>query len=241
MQNILIYGDERIPYRVEFDAERAGKIAVSVSADGSVVVNAPEGETIETISRAVNKRARWIVGHVEEAQKRFEHVRAREYVSGETVLYLGRRYVLKLLDADGKTQTVRLHRGRLEIPTEDRSPAVIRGRVRAWYRFRAREYFARRIDAVGKTLPWIDTSPPLQLLTMTTQWGSCAATGSVILNPMLIRAARDCVDYVVLHELCHLEEHNHSRSFYELLDRHMPGWRGTKAKLDNMAELLLNE
>jgi predicted metal-dependent hydrolase len=139
-------------------------------------------------------------------------------------LYLGRRYVLKLLDPDEEARTVRLHRGRLEVRTNDRSPDVVRGRVRARYRYRTREYFARRIEAIGKALPWVDKMPPLQLLTMTTQWGSCAADGSVILNPMLIKAPRECIDYVVLHELCHLQEHNHSRQA-RTCRQHSKEWR----------------
>ncbi len=59
-------------------------------------------------------------------------------------------------------------------------------------------------------------------------------------NPQLVKAPRECIDYVILHELCHLKQHNHSSRFYGLLDRNMPQWRERKAKLDGMAEMLLN-
>ena len=58
---------------------------------------------------------------------------------------------------------------------------------------------------------------------------------------MLIKAPRECIDYVVLHELCHLKEHNHSSRFYRLLQQHMPKWAEVKQKLDVMAELVLIE
>ena len=62
-----------------------------------------------------------------------------------------------------------------------------------------------------------------------------------MLNPHLVKAPRNCIDYVIVHELCHLKEHNHSPQFYQSLSRLMPDWKAVKARLDGMAELLLNE
>ncbi|MFK8078328.1 MAG: M48 family metallopeptidase, partial [Granulosicoccus sp.] len=59
--------------------------------------------------------------------------------------------------------------------------------------------------------------------------------------PHLVKAPRDCIDYVILHELCHIKEHNHGERFYRLLTQQMPDWKKTKQQLDDMAELLLNE
>ena len=80
----------------------------------------------------------------------------------------------------------------------------------------------------------------MRLQVMKTQWGSCSPTGKLTLNPWLVKAPRDCIDYVILHELCHLKEHNHSPRFFKLLDRHMPAWRQRKARLDELAEIILN-
>jgi len=74
---------------------------------------------------------------------------------------------------------------------------------------------------------------------MQTQWGSCSPEGAVLLNPHLVKAPTKAIDYVILHELCHLEEHNHSPRFYGLLDRFMPEWRVVKARLDSKAEQFL--
>jgi len=76
---------------------------------------------------------------------------------------------------------------------------------------------------------------------MKTQWGSCSPTGAILLNPHLVKAPRECIDYVISHELCHLKEHNHSPRYYRLLSKIMPRWEVVKARLDGMAELLLNE
>ena len=81
----------------------------------------------------------------------------------------------------------------------------------------------------------------MKLLAMEAQWGSCSPSGAIHLNPALIRAPRHCIDYVITHELCHLREHNHSKRFYALLQKHDPYWGATKAELDRLAELLLVE
>jgi predicted metal-dependent hydrolase len=74
---------------------------------------------------------------------------------------------------------------------------------------------------------------------MHTQWGSCSPQGRIILNPHLVKAAHDCIDYVILHELCHLAEHNHSERFYRLMNQVMPQWEKVKERLDVMASSLL--
>ncbi len=76
---------------------------------------------------------------------------------------------------------------------------------------------------------------------MKTQWGSCSPAGTILLNPHLVKAPRECIDYVISHELCHLKEHNHSPRYYRLLAKIMPSWEAVKTRLDGMAELLLNE
>ncbi len=65
---------------------------------------------------------------------------------------------------------------------------------------------------------------------MQTQWGSCSPNGRITLNPLLVKAPRECIDYVILHELCHIAEHNHSERFYRLLSQVMPKWEKTKAE-----------
>lgn len=67
-----------------------------------------------------------------------------------------------------------------------------------------------------------------------TLWGSCSASGKITLNPQLVKAPRDCIDYVILHECCHLMEHNHSERFYRLMGQVMPEWEDVKKRLDGL-------
>ena len=238
---VLAYGEERISYQVAFDERQRTRVAIHVNPDGSVAVDAPKGYSEDSIKAAVQKRARWVVGHVAEARERYAHVRPKQYVSGEQVLYLGRRYMLKVIPVDASPAPARLVRNRLEVQTRSGDAADIQGRVRAWYRVRGRDYLARRIDALTATLPWMTTSPPFRLLEMTRQWGSCSPTGEVILNPHLIKAPRQCIDYVLIHELAHLKHHDHGPQFWGLIDAHAGDWRKAKHHLDGLVEVLLSD
>lgn len=178
-------------------------------------------------------------GGVASARARQAHVLPREYVSGESLHYLGRRYRLKLVLQAGARAEARMRGAYITVTASDSAASTVRAALDAWYRQRAREVFADRLVAVAAPLRWVRQLPPTRLRFMTVQWGSCSPSGRVTLNPLLVKAPRECIDYVLLHELCHLLHHNHSPRFYRTLDRHMPDWRAVKARLDSMAEEVL--
>lgn len=239
--SIVRYGDETIRYTVRVNPRRSERVAIHVHHDGVVEVEAPENVTEAAIRQAVLKRARWVLRHITDARKRFEHVLPRHYVSGEQVLYLGRRYVLKVVKVPKAERSTKLKGGLLVVATDSTDRVALRARVRAWYRVRARDYFSGRIVAIARSLPWVQEPPPFRLLDMKRQWGNCATGGTITLNPFLVKAPREAIDYVVTHELCHLREHNHSPEFFRLLSCAMPGWEAIKSRLDKDAEIILND
>jgi len=237
----LTYGDERIRYQVCHVPDQVEKVAIHVHPDGSVQVDAPIDSALPNIKQAVQKRARWVMGHIETSKKLRESVLPRQYVSGESHFYQGRRYQLKVIQGDGGKGSVKLTRGQLRVEAEDTSAGCVKELLTEWYRSHAKKYFTRRLNLISKRLTWVETSPKWRLLVMRKQWGSCSPKGIVSLNPHLIKAPRYCIEYVLLHELCHLQEHNHSPRYYQLLADQMPEWKSVKAKLDGMSEILLNE
>lgn len=240
-ERFLHYGGEAIPYTVKIGARRPERVRIHVHPNGSVEVEAPADATADEIGKAVQKRARWVHDHVCDAKRRFEHVLPREYVSGEQVLYLGRRYSLKVRQVPREERSVKLKGALLEVAHNHVSSDAVRARVRAWYRVKARDYFAYRLGFIAKSLPWPQDVPSFYLKDMRTRWGTCAAGGTITLNPFLVRASRVSIDYVIIHELCHLREHNHSPEFFRLLSRAMPQWEIVKRHLDEMAEVILND
>ncbi len=237
----MTYGDQAFEYKVIRSPALTTKTRIHVYPDGSVEIEAPTGTEDASIRLALRKRARWVLAQLELASRTREHVLTRTYVSGETHFYLGRRYVLKVLQSQALPRNVALKSGKLQVVVRDGWPGEVRDLLSLWYRRRAKEYLSRRMVVLSEGLHWVSAPPPLTLRKMKSQWGNCRPSGAIQLNPALVRAPRECADYVILHELCHLAEHNHSKHFYALLDRHAPNWKHVKARLDGMAELLLAE
>lgn len=237
----LSYGEERILYQVCHVPDREGKVAIHVHPDGSVQVDTPINAGLSEVRLAVQKKARWIMDHIEKSRELRKYVFPREYVSGESHFYLGRRYQLKVVMDEGSKGEVKLHQGKLLVCLNHVRPERVRELMRGWYRYRAMEYFGRRLGAIVSNVFWLDKVPQWRLLSMKKQWGSCSPKGVLLLNPYLVKAPRDCIEYVLLHELSHLQVHNHSRHFYRLLTERMPEWKSVKAKLDGLSEILLNK
>lgn len=234
------YGDEQISFERVKRPQATGKVLIKVHPDCRVIASAPEDADNEAVLSAVKKRGRWIYEQLRDFRKQLEFTTPRQYISGETHYYLGKQYLLKVIEAPEKVQGVKLLRGKLEVSVRIRSADKVRELLTDWYKARAKDTFGKRVDAMLEQALWVDKRPPLRILTMQTQWGSCSPNGRITLNPHLVKAPRECIDYVILHELCHIAEHNHSESFYRLMNQVMPGWEKTKERLDLMANTILN-
>ena len=239
MANLLRYGVDEVAYLVVENERLSSRVRIHVDPDGQVKVETPPNVGSEEVHAAVQKRARWIVRNVKAASAALQYALPRCYMSGETHFYLGRRYKLIVVGSGTPSSEVRLWRGRIEVTLPVADPAAVRRRLKQWYRNRAEAYFERKILDLAARIDGITSAPSFQLLAMEKQGGSCSPAGRMSLNPSLIKAPVHCVEYVLIHELCHLLEHNHSRRFYGLLDRHCPEWRAWKLELDSLAEQLL--
>lgn len=233
------YGDEHIAFERVKRPQTTNKVLIKVYPDCRVVVSAPEDADNEAVLCAVKKRGRWIYEQLRDFRKQLEHTTPRKYISGESHYYLGKQYLLKVIEAPEKVQGVKLLRGRLEVSVRFKSTPKVKELLTDWYKVRAKETFAKRLDAMLEQALWVKERPPLRILNMKTQWGSCSPNGHITLNPHLVKAPRDCIDYVILHELCHIAEHNHSERFYRLMNQVTPHWETTKEHLDEMASFLI--
>lgn len=248
----FVYGDEAVSYEVirkkladgsELQKKKR-KISIKVHPNCEVIINAPDDAKLEDIHEAVMKRAKWIVDALQEFRTHLEYVQDKSYVSGEMQFYLGRRYVLKVVENIESTPNVKMTRGKLLVTLKsfnENKQALTKTLVSKWYKVRAEHIFHLRLSELLPQATWVKGVPSFRVLAMSKQWGSCSAKGNLMLNPHLIKAPKECIDYVILHELCHIAEHNHSEKFWRLLTSVMPNYKEVKSKLDGMAELYLNE
>lgn len=247
------YGNDMIHYdvirksqssKVSSSKAVARKVVIKVHPDQRVVATVPHDATDDSIQQAMLKRARWIWQNIEEFAKQKDYVLPKRYVSGETQFYLGRRYVLKVLIDSEQVSNVKLSRGKLNVTLRkdfDDRVVKVKPLVDKWYQHKAKAIFHERLNKMLPKASWVTDIPSFRVMAMKKQWGSCSTKGNLMLNPHLIKAPKECIDYVILHELCHIAEHNHSEKFWRLLTQVMPNWKEVKSKLDDMAEMYLNE
>lgn len=232
---------------VEYFLERRDRatLEITVEPDGVARVVAPIDSPVEDIAVRVRKRARWILAQQATFAEFRPHTPPRTYVPGETHLYLGRQYRIRVVPTQpgegasnvSSTPGVKMVRGFLEVRGVDfHDTAVIEKHVTEWYRRRAHVQLPKLLELNKQRFPDQNAVQPtsFRLQRMPTRWGSTSPAGSLTLNPDLIRAPMDCIDYVVTHELCHLLVPNHGRQFYELQSLVMPDWERRKQRLERI-------
>ena len=254
-QGVFTYGNDTIHYDVirktkpaDNTKQTARKVIIKVHPDQRVVATVPHDASDDAIVDAMNKRARWIWQSINDFAKQKDTVLPKRYVSGETQFYLGKRYVLKVIVDAEQVPNVKLSRGKLNVTIKrevskdiDDRLVKIKPLIDKWYQHKAKAIFHERLAELLPKATWVTGIPSFRVMAMKKQWGSCSTKGNLMLNPHLVKAPKECIDYVVLHELCHIAEHNHSERFWRLLTQVMPNWKEIKAKLDDMAEMYLNE
>lgn len=223
------FGSKIVEYTIEYRSRKT--LGIYVHPDGRVEVKAPVEASLDQIRSHVHRRAPWIYKQQRYFDSLGVHTPDRRYVSGESHLYLGRQYMLRVVDSEHNEVH---YKGNI-LEVECRHRKYVRSLLLTWYRQRAeikfREYATPLIARFGR----YGVQPTgITLKEMETRWGSCTASGQILLNPRLIGAPRICIEYVILHELCHLVYHNHTKAFYELLTHEMPDWKKWKMKLERL-------
>ena len=229
--HIFSYGGDQIAFRL-VRRDRA-TLAISVEPDLGVEVVAPKNAPFDKIVAKVRKRAPWIRRQLRYFAQFLPRTPERLYVSGETHLYLGRQYRLKVVPHI--QQQVKLQRGRLVVRScHPRQAELTRSLVESWYRDRAHAAFQRRIAQCQGRFADPGAFAPKNLIVrqLAQRWGSMTPKGNLVLNRALIQASVDAIDYVITHELCHLRFPHHGPAFFRLLSRVMPDWEKRKLKLE---------
>jgi predicted metal-dependent hydrolase len=212
---------------IEFAVVRRNRktLEIAVEPDMSVVVVAPLDAPIEAIKAKVRRKAAWV-----RQQQRFfaqflPRTPERFFIAGETHLYLGRQYRLKVVHDIQKD--VKLTRGFIVVRTHfPNRPDVTRELVEEWYKDRAPVKFAERLEVNLQRFPDPEYFRPtgLTVKELAQRWGSMSPAKRLLLNRRLIWASVDAIDYVITHELCHIAEPHHGSPFFSLLGRVMPDW-----------------
>lgn len=232
-QYSIDYGKHSISYTVVRRARKTLEIAVE--PDSTVSIAAPISASVESIAAKVRKRAPWILAQQRYFDQFNPRTPARRYVSGETHLYLGRQYRLRVVGS--QSASVKVMRGTIEIQScHPENSEDTKALLDMWYRAKARTKFLERIDACLERFsrPASVTPRGLAIRVMPKRWGSMSRGGRLSLNLRLIQAPANAIDYVITHELCHRIEPSHSPRYFRILKRAMSDWEKRKKRLEQI-------
>ncbi|MDQ3021025.1 MAG: M48 family metallopeptidase [Bacteroidota bacterium] len=241
MTQTLFFGSKEIKFSLLY-AERK-TLGITVTSDMKVSVKAPVGTTLEKIIGKVRKKAPWIIRQQNFFLSFHPKTPARKFKGGETHLYLGRQYRLLIENVQFKNgnkniEEIKLNGKFLIVKTKNKSPENIKYIMSAWYRKNAKQKFQEISDPIIKNFirrhKLSNTNYPLLIREMPTRWGSCTPKGKIILNPELIKAPKRCIEYVIIHELCHLIHPDHTQKFIDLQTKEMSDWKKWKMKLEKV-------
>ncbi|MGB4773323.1 MAG: SprT family zinc-dependent metalloprotease [Chitinophagaceae bacterium] len=229
MNEEVQFGSKTIAFRLEYSVRRS--LGITVTPEMEVLVKAPINTSIEKVKGKVKGKAAWIIKQLSFFLSFQPKTPARKYVSGETHLYLGRQYRLHV--ELGTEESVRL-KGKF-IQVNAKNKANVKGLLKEWYLQHAQSKFKAIAQPLIETFKKHKVEPSsIVLREMPTRWGSCTPKGKIILNPELIKAPKGCIDYVIIHELCHLVYHEHTQRFFDLQTEHMRDWEKWKERLERL-------
>jgi len=230
------FGTTTINYEVT-RSERRKNAAIAVHPDKRVEVVVPTNLNQEDIQDLVRNKARWVVEKLEWFGQIDQLETSKEYANGETFLYLGRQYRLKILYGGDDKPTAKLKGKYFEVTisktkSEDTNRELVKDALWQWYHDHAEKKIGEVIQDYVRKLH-IDPSPSFKVKYQKKRWGSCPKNDFLHINVRIIMAPMSQIEYVVAHELCHLKYKNHSSEFWQLLRLVMPDYEVRKEALKN--------
>lgn len=229
MKSFIQFGSRKIDFLLEYSNRKS--LGITVTSEMEVIVKAPIDSTLEKVKKKLHKKAPWIIRQQSFFLSFHPKTPTRKYVGGETHLYLGRQYRLKIII--DKNESVKLKGKYIEVVTHDKSR--VQQLVNHWYLQHAiAKFHIIAQPLIDKFKKYKVEPSSMMLRNMPTRWGSCTPKGKIILNPELIKAPKGCIEYVIIHELCHLIHHDHTQKFIDIQTKEMKDWEKWKMKLEKL-------
>ena len=234
----VTFGTTRIDYAIR-RTTRTKTVSIAVDPEDGIVLAAPKDVSVERLDEVVRGKARWIVAAVRNTSDRPPPMTAREFVSGETFMYAGKQYRLRVIV--GNESGAALDHGRLVVRVEGvleyGLADAVRAQLVAWYEARAEERLRALVSHWSEATGLHPTK--VSITSQRRRWGSCSPTGELRLNWRVIGASKRLVEYVVAHELVHLRHADHDEAFWRALGKVMPDFDERRAQLREVGARLV--
>jgi predicted metal-dependent hydrolase len=228
-KNQQIYQVQNIEFRIVYSRRRT--LGISVLPDASVVVRAPYRASMRTITRIVGEKVQWITKHRDSYRQKGNKKLNSTFETGEKQLFRGQERLLQVLQS--KKAFIIFNENTIEVGVDKpEDKQAVRRLLYKGYKTEAAKIFPEMLGSILKIHENKNFKPTgLIIRSMKSRWGSCSRKGIITLSTELIKLPDVFIEYVIIHELCHLEHHNHGSDFYILLSELFPDWKKVRKDL----------
>ncbi len=230
-------GEYKFSYKIIKSPRIKSGLTIKVHSNLSVSAHAPLNTSDKKIHHFVLDKIHWIHQQLAELKQQVESQPTKHHI----YYFLGQPYRLQLLTEPQTIQPVKLVGDELQVIVSKNDPEIVDLLLSCWYKSHAQSQFSMRLKELAPSIHWINTLPKIRLRAMKSRWGSCSHAREITLNYHLVKAPVECIDYVIVHELCHFLEMNHGANFYRLLAGVLPDWKQRRKKLNDLAHRILPE
>ncbi len=214
---------------IEFTVEYRKRITLEIRIEppDNIFVIAPKRTSEKDILRVVESKANWIVKKLSELKEREKLKRNREFINGEFFMYLGRNYKLEILiDNTVSKPITRLNKGKFYITTNTTDQDKLKESMKKWYYGKTLEKILERVEYFQ---PYFLVKPnSIKVKEQKRRWGSCTSKRDILINWRISMAPLHVLDYIVVHEMCHMVHMNHSSDFWNLVEKIMPDYKSRR-------------
>jgi predicted metal-dependent hydrolase len=224
-KNIININGKEIEYLVE--RKKVKNLKLIIKADLSLRVVSPYNLTYKEINSFVNKKVNWISNKLEHFRT-LNKLPGQEYKTGNVISFFDRKFTLEVIASP--EQVIKISGDRMIIKVINTDEEIIEDIIDGWYRIHSKYYFNQIIEnCLPKFEKYGIKKPLFSVRKMKRSWGSCSKSkNKIILNSKLAGKSMKYIEFIVMHELCHLIHPNHSKNFYGLLTLLFPEWKERK-------------
>jgi predicted metal-dependent hydrolase len=216
------YENKKLEFEVSYRNRRT--LVIQVEPMEKILVLSPNGLSEAYIMEKVRSKGAWILKKLAEFAKIGFLPLKKQFITGESFLYLGRNYKLQvLLNSNIVRPKVELTENNIFIFSPLKEQAILREALQKWYKKEAKNIILKKVEYFRK----ICMADPAQIKIkeQKRRWGSCSSKGNIYFNWRIIMAPDQVIDYIVVHEISHLIHRNHSPIFYKLVESIMPDYK----------------
>lgn len=241
----FLYKEESIDVKVVYRKRK--NISIRIIPKNTIEIISPRSVSISFLKKVIEEKSSWIMKTLDKYENMDERFKDRKYVNGEIFYYLGKEYELKIIKDKNIENNknychIDIEEKNLIITTNNNDSEYIKNELKKWYKIESEKIVIERLEVLKKEKPMMNKLTPniIKIKEQKKRWGSCTSRKTIYINSKISMARVDAIDYILVHEFCHLIHMNHSKDFYNLVEKILPSFRESEKWLkENSYKLTL--